>query len=260
MAFVCSIIGEFSAQAFFLILDRDRLSALLKKLFESHVTGDTNEELVKAATNGDAARCADILARTDAHADVNGVFGGHTALQAAAQNGHLEVIRALVEAGADADAEDRDGTARRTTRRSATPLGVAGARRRRRRPQRAEPPPPDAAAHRGQQGASRCRTHAAAAGRASQFAVRSPSIKPGENQFIAEMLACSQLDVSALIPVSSTAEPCRRLLLIKLEWLWPRRPRAVRCLRALLSHTINLNGLNALLGTPSVHQPTALLL
>ncbi|KAI8428001.1 hypothetical protein MSG28_002305 [Choristoneura fumiferana] len=87
----------------------DRLSALLKKLFESHVTGDTNEELVKAATNGDAARCADILARTDAHADVNGVFGGHTALQAAAQNGHLEVIRALVEAGADADAEDRDG-------------------------------------------------------------------------------------------------------------------------------------------------------
>ncbi|XP_061707251.1 E3 ubiquitin-protein ligase MIB1 [Cydia pomonella] len=87
----------------------ERLSALLKKLFETHVTGDTNEELVKAATNGDAARCADILARADAPADVNGVFGGHTALQAAAQNGHLEVIRALVEAGADADAEDRDG-------------------------------------------------------------------------------------------------------------------------------------------------------
>lgn len=29
--------------------------------------------------------------------------------QAAAQNGHVEVIRALVEAGADVDAEDRDG-------------------------------------------------------------------------------------------------------------------------------------------------------
>ncbi|XP_052746305.1 E3 ubiquitin-protein ligase MIB1 isoform X3 [Bicyclus anynana] len=88
----------------------DRLSVLLKKLFESHVTGDANEELVKAAANGDATRCADILARTDgAQADVNGVYGGHTALQAAAQNGHVEVIRALVDAGAEADAEDRDG-------------------------------------------------------------------------------------------------------------------------------------------------------
>lgn len=29
--------------------------------------------------------------------------------QAAAQNGHVEVIRTLVEAGAEADAEDRDG-------------------------------------------------------------------------------------------------------------------------------------------------------
>ncbi|XP_046961355.1 E3 ubiquitin-protein ligase MIB1 [Vanessa cardui] len=88
----------------------DRLSVLLKKLFETHVTGDANEELVKAAANGDAARCADILARTDgAQADVNGVYGGHTALQAAAQNGHVEAVRALVEAGAEADAEDRDG-------------------------------------------------------------------------------------------------------------------------------------------------------
>lgn len=88
----------------------ERLSALLKKLFESHVTGDANEELVKAAANGDATRCAEILARTDgAQADVNGFYGGHTALQAAAQNGHVEVIRALVEAGAEVDAEDRDG-------------------------------------------------------------------------------------------------------------------------------------------------------
>ncbi|XP_049691669.2 E3 ubiquitin-protein ligase MIB1 isoform X1 [Helicoverpa armigera] len=88
----------------------ERLSALLKKLFESHVTGDANEELVKAAANGDATRCAEILGRTEAaHVDVNGFYGGHTALQAAAQNGHVEVIRALVEAGADVDAEDRDG-------------------------------------------------------------------------------------------------------------------------------------------------------
>ncbi|OWR41866.1 E3 ubiquitin-protein ligase mind-bomb, partial [Danaus plexippus plexippus] len=88
----------------------DRLSVLLKKLFEPHVTGNANEELVKAATNGDAARCAEILARTDGgQADVNGVYGGHTALLAAAQNGHVEVLRVLLEAGAEADAEDRDG-------------------------------------------------------------------------------------------------------------------------------------------------------
>lgn len=88
----------------------ERLSALLKKLFESHVTGDANEELVKAAADGDTARCGDILARNEGVcADVNGVFGGHTALQAAARNGHVEVIRALIGAGADADAEDRDG-------------------------------------------------------------------------------------------------------------------------------------------------------
>ncbi|KAJ0181928.1 hypothetical protein K1T71_002650 [Dendrolimus kikuchii] len=88
----------------------ERLSALLKKLFESHVTGDANEELVKAAANGDAARCAEILARTEgAHADINGFYGGHTALQAAAQNGHVEVIRSLVKGGAEVDGEDRDG-------------------------------------------------------------------------------------------------------------------------------------------------------
>ncbi|XP_041968079.1 E3 ubiquitin-protein ligase MIB1 isoform X2 [Aricia agestis] len=88
----------------------DRLSVILKKLFETHMTGDANEELVKAAANGDAARCADILARQDgARADVNSIFGGHTALQAAAQSGHVEVIRTLVEAGAEADAEDLDG-------------------------------------------------------------------------------------------------------------------------------------------------------
>lgn len=32
----------------------ERLSAILKKLFEPHVSGDVTEELVKAAANGDA--------------------------------------------------------------------------------------------------------------------------------------------------------------------------------------------------------------
>lgn len=79
------------------------MSALLKKLFETHVSGDVNEELVKTAANGDAQKCEESLKRTDA--DVNGVFAGHTALQAASQNGHLEVIKILLRHKADVEIE-----------------------------------------------------------------------------------------------------------------------------------------------------------
>ena len=54
----------------------ENLSALLKNLFESHVTGDVHEELVKAAANGDTQKVEETLKRVDA--DVNGVFAGHT--------------------------------------------------------------------------------------------------------------------------------------------------------------------------------------
>lgn len=85
----------------------ERLSALLKKLFETHVSGDVNEELVKTAANGDAAKCEECLKRPEA--DVNGVFAGHTALQAASQNGHLEVVKILLRYKADVEIEDKDG-------------------------------------------------------------------------------------------------------------------------------------------------------
>nr|CAG4647724.1 EOG090X02DA [Moina brachiata] len=85
----------------------ENLSALLKKLFESHVTGDVHEELVKAAANGDTQKVEETLKRVDA--DVNGVFAGHTALQAASQNGHLEVIKVLLRYKADVEIEDKDG-------------------------------------------------------------------------------------------------------------------------------------------------------
>ena len=42
------------------------LSQLLKKLFETHVTGDVIEELVKAAGSGDVQRCEELLQRSDA--------------------------------------------------------------------------------------------------------------------------------------------------------------------------------------------------
>ena len=83
----------------------ERLSALLKKLFETHVSSDVNEELVKTAANGDAVKCEECLKRPEA--DVNGVFAGHTALQAASQNGHLEVIKILLRYKADVEIEVR---------------------------------------------------------------------------------------------------------------------------------------------------------
>lgn len=67
------------------------------------MSGDVNEELVKSAANGDAQKCEEVLKRMDA--DVNGVFGGHTALQAASQNGHLEVIKILLRYNADVEIE-----------------------------------------------------------------------------------------------------------------------------------------------------------
>eukprot|EP00094_Tigriopus_californicus_P008731 TCALIF_08416-PA protein Name:"Similar to mib1 E3 ubiquitin-protein ligase mib1 (Xenopus laevis)" AED:0.20 eAED:0.20 QI:0/0/0/1/1/1/7/0/699 len=85
----------------------DRLSALLKKLFETHVSGDVTEELVKAAANGDAQKMEELLGREECN--VNGVFAGHTALQAASQNGHAEVIRILIRHKAELEIEDKDG-------------------------------------------------------------------------------------------------------------------------------------------------------
>jgi len=38
--------------------------------------------------------------------NVNGVFAGHTALQAASQNGHIEVIQVLLRHSVDVEIED----------------------------------------------------------------------------------------------------------------------------------------------------------
>jgi len=50
---------------FWLYYTTERLSALLKKLFETHVSGDLNEELVKAAANGDVQKVEEILQRPE---------------------------------------------------------------------------------------------------------------------------------------------------------------------------------------------------
>ncbi|XP_068150892.1 E3 ubiquitin-protein ligase mind-bomb [Drosophila tropicalis] len=113
----------------------ERLSAILKKLFEPNVSGDATEEFVKAAANGFATRCEEYLAGSANGAgsggastssaaaaaaaspsssgspdvNVNGVFAGHTALQAASQNGHIEVIQVLLRHSVDVEIEDKDG-------------------------------------------------------------------------------------------------------------------------------------------------------
>ena len=84
------------------------LHALLKKLYECDLNGNSIEELVKAAANGDVARCKEVLQRPDS--DANGVFAHHTALQAASQNGHVEVVKLLLSVkGCDVEKEDKDG-------------------------------------------------------------------------------------------------------------------------------------------------------
>lgn len=80
---------------------------LLKRIFEVHVSGDTNEELVKAAANGNVERVRDVLDRNEA--DVNGVYSGNTAAQAASQKGHTSVLQVLVARGCDLEVTDEDG-------------------------------------------------------------------------------------------------------------------------------------------------------
>lgn len=91
----------------------DKISDFLKQLFEPRVSENVTEELVKAAANGDASKCEEFLKDSGqegkSSADVNGVFAGHTALQAASQNGHLDVIQVLLKYNADVEIEDKDG-------------------------------------------------------------------------------------------------------------------------------------------------------
>lgn len=58
---------------------------------------------MKAAANGDAQKVELVMKKADV--DVNAVFAGHTALQAASQNGHLEVVKILLRHSADMELE-----------------------------------------------------------------------------------------------------------------------------------------------------------
>ncbi|XP_014247997.1 E3 ubiquitin-protein ligase MIB1 [Cimex lectularius] len=85
----------------------ERLSAVLKKIFEASSTGDINLKLVRSAANGDVQTCEEVLIRKEVN--VNAIFGGHTALQAASQNGHVEVVKLLLKHNANIEIEDKSG-------------------------------------------------------------------------------------------------------------------------------------------------------
>lgn len=55
------------------LINVERLSQLLKKLFETQESGDLNEELVKAAANGDVAKVEDLLKRPDVDVSYRGL-------------------------------------------------------------------------------------------------------------------------------------------------------------------------------------------
>lgn len=61
----CSLTPTYSHSGCFSVVWAERLSQLLKKLFETQESGDINEELVKAAANGDLAKVEDILKRPE---------------------------------------------------------------------------------------------------------------------------------------------------------------------------------------------------
>ncbi len=78
------------------------------ELDDEKAQDDLNTKLYAAAAAGDAAAVSEAV---DAGADVAAIRGegGTTPLMAAAEGGHEEVVRALLEAGAPWNAQDDDG-------------------------------------------------------------------------------------------------------------------------------------------------------
>ena len=65
-----------------------------------------NEDLIKAAANGDIKEIKKLL---ESGLNVNVLLNGQSALHAAAQNGHLDIVKVLLDCGADIEMPDKDG-------------------------------------------------------------------------------------------------------------------------------------------------------
>ena len=70
------------------------VSLLLRTMFEQHQASDPAEELVNSAAIGDLGKVEEVLSA--ASSSVDELFHGRTALQAASQHGHIDVVRCLI--------------------------------------------------------------------------------------------------------------------------------------------------------------------
>lgn len=72
-------------------------------MFEQHQASNPVEDMVKGAANGDVGRVEQLL--EGKACGVDDQFNGKTALQAASQNGHIDVVRALVRYNSNLEEE-----------------------------------------------------------------------------------------------------------------------------------------------------------
>ena len=83
----------------------ENVSLFLRHMFEMHHASNPVEELVKGAAGGDVGKVEELLKQGICSVDVQ--FNGHTALQAASQNGHIDVVRCLIRYKANLEEEVR---------------------------------------------------------------------------------------------------------------------------------------------------------
>jgi len=72
-------------------------------MFERHQASNPVEELVKGAASGDVSKVEQLL--EGGACSVDNQFNGKTALQAASQNGHIDVVKALIRYNANLEEE-----------------------------------------------------------------------------------------------------------------------------------------------------------
>ena len=81
----------------------ENVSKLLRHMFEQHQASNPVEDLVKGAASGNIAKVEQLLEASAC--DVNDRFNGRTALQAASQNGHMDIVRCLIRYKANLEEE-----------------------------------------------------------------------------------------------------------------------------------------------------------
>jgi len=79
------------------------VSLILRHMFERHQASNPVEELVKGAASGDVSKVEQLL--EGGACSVDNQFNGKTALQAASQNGHIDVVKALIRYNANLEEE-----------------------------------------------------------------------------------------------------------------------------------------------------------